>query len=39
MAVTDAVWREESGAWCYRLTAVNGPELFRAAIEPIGGSA
>ena len=37
MAVTDAVWREESGSWSYRLTAVDGPELFRAAIDPIGG--
>lgn len=39
MAVTDAVWREASGSWSYRLTAVDGPELFRAAIDPIGGSA
>ena len=39
MAVTDAVWREAGGSWSYRLTAANGPELFRAAIEPMGGSA
>jgi acyl-ACP thioesterase len=36
MAVGDAAWRDD-GSWSYRLTATDGPELFRAAVGPIGG--
>jgi acyl-ACP thioesterase len=44
MAVTDAAWRDADtagggGAWCYRLTAIDGPELFRAAVIANGGDA
>jgi len=37
MAVSDVAWTDGVGSWSYRLTAVDGPELFRAAIDPIGG--
>ena len=37
MALADAAWRDAQGAWSYRLTAVNGPEVFRAAITTDGG--
>jgi acyl-CoA thioester hydrolase len=36
MALWDAIWPEGSGGWSYRLSAVEGPELFRAAMGPIG---
>ena len=40
MALSDATWRDDAGGWSYRLTAVEGPELFRAAIDhPTGGEA
>ena len=34
MQLTDATWREPDGTWSYRLTASDGPELFRASIGP-----
>jgi acyl-ACP thioesterase len=37
MAVGDAAWRENDGSWSYRLTAADGPELFRATVGPIEG--
>ena len=36
MALADAAWRDPDGGWSYRLTAENGPEVFRAAIS-LGG--
>ena len=36
MALTDATWRDAGLAWNYRVTAVDGPELFRAAVGPFG---
>src|SRR6185369_14330814 len=35
--LADAAWRDD-GTWSYRLTAADGPEVFRAAIESVGGS-
>ena len=32
-----AAWRDEDGTWSYRLTAAEGPEVFRAAIDSDGG--
>jgi acyl-ACP thioesterase len=37
MVMTDVAWRDAEGGWSYRITAPDGPELFRAAIDPIGG--
>jgi acyl-ACP thioesterase len=37
MAVADAAWRDPDGGWSYRITADAGPDVFRAAIDPIGG--
>jgi acyl-ACP thioesterase len=37
MVLSDAAWREAEGGWSYRVKAIDGPELFRAAIDPIGG--
>ena len=39
MELTDAVWREAGGVWSYRLVCVDGPELFRAAIDRPGRTA
>jgi acyl-CoA thioesterase FadM len=39
MQLSDAAWREPDGTWSYRLSAVDGPELFRAAVNLTGGSA
>ena len=36
--LADAAWRDDDGTWSYRLTAADGPEVFRAAIESVGGS-
>lgn len=33
MRLTDAAWREPGGTWSYRLTAPDGPELFRASVS------
>jgi acyl-ACP thioesterase len=38
MGLSDAAWPNPDGGWGYRVTADAGPELFRAAIEPLGGS-
>jgi acyl-ACP thioesterase len=40
MALSDATWRDAGAgtSWSYRVTAVDGPELFRAAIDLDGGS-
>jgi acyl-ACP thioesterase len=32
----DCAWRDDAGAWSYRLTGSNGADLFRAALE-LGG--
>jgi acyl-ACP thioesterase len=39
MRVADAAWPDDgaAGAWSYRLSAIDGPELFRAALAPLGG--
>ena len=39
MSLADAAWRDGDGTWCYRLTAIGGPEVFRAAIVSDGGAA
>jgi acyl-ACP thioesterase len=38
MALADAAWRDPGadGAWSYRLTAVDGPDVFRAGITMNG---
>ena len=38
MDLIDAAWRGADGGWSYRITAADGPELFRAAVDPIGGA-
>jgi acyl-ACP thioesterase len=37
MVLTDAAWRDAEGTWSYRLTAVDGPDLFRAVLTTNGG--
>ncbi|HET9344804.1 MAG TPA: acyl-ACP thioesterase domain-containing protein [Candidatus Limnocylindrales bacterium] len=37
MILADAAWRESDGSWRYKITANDGPEVFRAAIDRIGG--
>jgi acyl-ACP thioesterase len=39
MRLTDAAWCEADGSWSYRVSALDGPELFRAVITGPGGSA
>jgi len=39
MDLVDAAWRGPDGAWSYRITAADGPDVFRAAIDEPGGSA
>jgi acyl-ACP thioesterase len=33
VALRDAAWRDAGGAWSYRLTGSDGPDLFRATLE------
>jgi acyl-ACP thioesterase len=38
MEVRDAAWRDDHGTWSYRVSAVDGPELFRAVIGAARGA-
>jgi acyl-ACP thioesterase len=33
----DAAWRDDAGAWSYRVTGIGGPDLFRATLS-VGGA-